>query len=458
MTSSIYTRNEIYNKYLTIEEIKKHPEITPAVKGDKKLILDILTKQKPRMININGVNNQNKLKFASKLNAFHNIFFEYYKKIRTSKDKIDDVNTLSQENKTFSENYKNSNKNNQEEFNDIKLEYEKRNYYLSPFKEKKNLFNGNILLSNKDQLKNYILYDLGTTSSDTKSLSFLYKINKNLGDKTSEKQLKSINTIELPSIGKDNTKKGKKNEIRKAQKDIKRIQETINSINNNTFSDLDNRDNLGSRGSSAKISTRVNSACFENVKFQNNVNNITNIQIKEKEKKIENNKGAINNIKKIRKKINHISRTGRKEKLNIDNVINNRINHNKHSKFYIKTIDNNDLLKSPLERLYDKISPKENLLNYQSDINNYLKKRKYDLSININPSSICNNFERTRNKVCKSVFLKQDMQLRKQIGGNILFAEKINNNDLKTKNKINNVEENIIKIFCDINNPRNKIH
>ena len=50
------------------------------------------------------------------------------------------------------------------------------------------------------------------------------------------------------------------------------------------------------------------------------------------------------------------------------------------------------------------------------------------------------------------------MQLRKQIGGNILFAEKINNNDLKTKNKINNVEENIIKIFCDINNPRNKIY
>ena len=80
MTSSIYSRNEIYNKYLTIEEIKKHPEITPAVKGDKKLILDILTKQKPRMININGVNNQNKLKFASKLNAFHNIFLNIIKK------------------------------------------------------------------------------------------------------------------------------------------------------------------------------------------------------------------------------------------------------------------------------------------------------------------------------------------------------------------------------------------
>ena len=109
-----------------------------------------------------------------------------------------------------------------------------------------------------------------------------------------------------------------------------------------------------------------------------------------------------------------------------------------------------------MEKLYDKISTKENLLNYQSDINNYLSNRKYDISIKINPSSICNNFEKTRKKVCKSEFLKKDLQLRKQISGNISLAEKINNKDLKNKNSINQIEDKIIKIYCDINNPRKK--
>jgi hypothetical protein len=113
-------------------------------------------------------------------------------------------------------------------------------------------------------------------------------------------------------------------------------------------------------------------------------------------------------------------------------------------------------LKSPLERLYYKISTKENLLNYQPEIKDYLENRKYDISIKINPSLICNNFEKTREKVCQSDTFKQDLHLRKQLDDYTTNIDKINNNDLKTKDKINNVEDKMIKLFCDINNPRKK--
>ncbi len=459
-----YTPKIIFNKYLTIDELKRHPEITPAIKGDKKIRLDILSNQNPRMINLNGIKNQNKIKFASRLNSFHRLFFDYCKSSLKSKDEI---KMLNRENKVFSKKYKNINinNNNKEQFNDIKLEYEKRNYYVSPLEGKKNLFNGNILLSNKEELKNYILYDLGTPISNSKSLSFLHKINKNLGDKTSEKELKRMDSIvEINANGKDKMVNDQKYEIKKTVKDIINIRRTINTIDDiNNFFEIDNKHYLetlkgkGSRDSSAKISTRVNSACFENVKCQQNLVNLKhylkNYQ-KDNNKNNEQNNNSMSIDKKILKKKG--SQFQRNDgKLNIDNIFNNDYNH--YSRNHLKTIDNTELSKSPLERLYDKISTKDNLLNYQSDINNYLKNKKYDLSIKINPTSLCNNFEKTRETISHSILLKNDMQLRKQISGNLLFAEKVNDDDMKAIKKVNVIEDKIIKLFCDINNPKKKV-
>ena len=207
-----YLPREIFNKYLTIEEIRKHPEITPAIKGDKKFRLDILSRQKLKTINIKGIQNQNRLKFISRLNSFHKLYFDSYKNNINSKDEI---NVLNQENRLFSQKYKNTKINkNMDKFNDIKAQYEKRNYYVSPMDGNKNIFNGNILLSSRDELKNYIVYDLGTPKSNSKSLSFLHKINAKLGDKTSEKELKIINKkLDLISLGMDKIQKDQKNEI-----------------------------------------------------------------------------------------------------------------------------------------------------------------------------------------------------------------------------------------------------
>ena len=103
--------------------------------------------------------------------------------------------------------------------------------------------------------------------------------------------------------------------------------------------------------------------------------------------------------------------------------------------------------------LYDKLSKKDDLINYQKEIKKYLSNKKYDISIKMNPSSVCNNFENCREKIYKSECLKNDIHLRKQLGRNELKNERINT-DNKIKNKINNIEDKVIKLFCDINNPR----
>ena len=75
-----------------MEEIKRHPEITPAIKGDKKFRLDILSNQKPKIISVKGIHNESKIKFATRLNAFHKIFFDYSK---TQKNSLNEIHSLS---------------------------------------------------------------------------------------------------------------------------------------------------------------------------------------------------------------------------------------------------------------------------------------------------------------------------------------------------------------------------
>ena len=455
-----FSSKEIFNKFLTIEQLKKHPEIIPAIKGDKKVRLNILTGINPKVINIKGIQNQNKIKFASRLNSFNKLYFDFYKKNINIKDEI---KMLIQENKEFSKKYNISYKNNiKEKFNDIKSEYEKRHYYISPIKENKNLFKGNILLQNQEELKNYILYDLGTPMSNSKSLSFLHKINGKLGDKTSERELKKINQkLDKISLGEDKIIKDHKCEIKKTKDNIAEIKETFNSINEmNYFFDSDTKNYLenlrtdNSRESSAKISTRVNSAinCLNNSKFshKNSLNNL----LGNKNKKIFKLKilNMINNINENKKKGSQI--IIRNNKHNNENSLNNETNNNNFN--YFKTIDSNDSNQSSFEKLYYKISTQENVLKFQPQLKKFLKKKKFDISLNINPISVCNNFESTREIINRSDFFKQNMQLRKQIKENNFNTDRINNKDMKIKDEINCIEDKMIKLFCDINNPRKK--
>ena len=451
-----YSLKDIFRSYLTIEELRRHPEITPAVQGDKKLTLDILSHKKPKIIKSKGIRNEKRIKFASNLNSFHKIFFDYYKDQRKSNDII---YALSQENRLFIKKYKQTNLNKKsykEKFNDIKLGYQKMDYYVPSLEGKKNLFNGNILLANNQELKDYISNDLGNHLSNSKSLSFLHKINLKLGDKTSEKKLEQINRhIDMALINKDKIEKDKLKEIKKDQIDIDNIRGTINSIDDiDYFFDSDNKQyleilkNQESVENSLKLTTRVNSAnnCFENVKVQNNLNTIENVELSHRQlKNKQNSTNDLNkryNIKQLGEKLNRINSVCERKVNNIYLENNNKMD------------DIHDVNKSPLEKLYDEISTKKNLMNYQPKIKEYLQSKNYDLSHKINISSVCNNLEKARLKINDSKNLIKDMQLRKQLRSVASNIDKIKNKDINMKIKMNNVEDKIIKLFCNINNPK----
>ena len=454
-----YSAKNIFSTYITVDELHKHPELYPSLKREKKLLLDVLSQKKPKIINIKGIHNESKSKFASRLNSFYKVFFNYYKQHQYSSE---NKNVLSQENKDFLKKYKKTNKSNEiinskNKFYDIQQQYEKKDYHVSSLDSSKNLFNGNILLSNKKELKNYILYDLGTPKSNEKSISFLHKINKKLGDKASEKALKEIyDKLDMETYNKDKIERDKENDILGNQNDIFTLQQTIDSIddiehffklgnkhylNHIKYND-NNSNNYNDRKSSAKISTRYNSANIknENEKSSNNVSKNFKKQISKK--------ASANPLQENKDKI-------KKNKLGLSiNNIDNKFN--KYLKEQIKTFGNNNTLNSPLENLYEKMYKKEDLLIYQPEIKDYLENKKYDVSVKLNPSIICNNFEKTREKICTSEFLKNNMQLRKQIGNVESKVEEINDNDIKVMNKMNNIEDKMIKLFCDINNPKPK--
>jgi len=448
-----YSLKDIFSTYLSNEELRRHPEITPAIKGDKKLTLDILSKKKPKVIKSKGIRNEKKMKFASNLNSFHKIFFDYYKDQRKSNDII---YALSQENKQFIKKYKKTNlnkKNYKEKFTDIKLGYEKMDYYVPSLEGKKNLFNGNILLSNNQELKDYISNDLGSHLSNSKSLSFLHKIKLKLGDKTSEKKLEHINKhIDFNLINKDKIEKDKLKEIKKDQIDINNIRGTINSIDDiDYFFDTDNKQyleilrNQESMDNSLKLTTRVNSAnnCFENVKVQNNINTIQTMELSDRQKST-NNINKKFNIKQLGAKLNRINSMSEGK---MNNIYLNLKNYNKIG-------DVQDVNKSPLEKLYDEISTKKNVMNYQPKIKEYLQSKNYDLSHKINITSVCNNLEKARLKINDSKNLIKDMQLRKQLRSVASNIDKIKNKDINMKIRMNNVEDKIIKLFCNMNNPK----
>jgi len=454
-----YSAKNIFNSYITVDELKKHPELYPSLKREKKLILDVLSQNKPKKINTKGIQSENKSKIANKLNSFYKVFFDYYKH---QKNTMEDTNILNQENKDFLKKYKKTNKlneinKNRNNFNEIKEQYEKNDYYITDLDSNKNLFNGNILLANKNELKNYILYDLGTPKSNDKAISFLYKINKKLGDKTSDKALNLIYArLNMEKYNKDKKEKDAENDIKNTKKDIMNIKQTINSMDNidNYFKTknknyspilhLDDKSNnkINSNKIYFRNPVRHNSANFlkENKKNENIISKSVNKQFMKRASVDFNQKNNFNLNKndKLRLSINDID--------------------NRFNKYIIqqsKTIENNKYNPS-LEKLYDKMSTKEDLLKYQPEIKNYLEHKKFDVSIRLNPTIVCNNFEKTREKICTSDFLKNNIQLRKQMGNIESKVEEINNNDIKAMNKMNKIEDKMIKLFCDINNPKPK--
>ena len=117
-------------------------------------------------------------------------------------------------------------------------------------------------------------------------MSFLHKINQSFGDKTSEKDIKSIYGIINRSPIKRQSIREKKEEIQKEKKDIQTLKEEIKTINEYNKKVFDYKSN-----SERKNIRNINSR-FENVKSQYDL-----YKKEENENKTRNKIGLISNTK-----------------------------------------------------------------------------------------------------------------------------------------------------------------
>ena len=515
---NILSSNKFIESYASLSEKKKYPEISLALKKDKKIRFGLLSNLKPKLIDVKGINSENKLKLVDRINSFRKIYFDNYHNQGFS---MKEIRTLKKENSFFSKNYKimkeKSGENKKQYFKEIKEEYEKKNYYVPAlFGNKKNIFNGNILLYNDNELQNFILYDIGTKKSNKKSLYFLEKIQNEIINRRNVKEGKPQfivykNPLLEHKSNFDKIVRDKKKEIKKSKSEIKKIRNTLNIMDEiDFFFNSDSKQYLDllkyedSRESSAKISTRVNSpiGLFENIKFFKNLNLYNN-----RNNILENinteNTNATNNANNITETINspvnnnnnnildlsdfrnngpiternnniHINVIKRKKKRetkknsnSVDN--NNNINLDSKKKIRIKTRmltrkNNKENFKTTLERLYERITKKgnnNNLLKFNNQINKYINshKSKFPFSFegikDLSPYNLSNKIENVRQKICNRNYIKDDVYLRKNNGGTMESINKLNKQDFNLKENITKIEDKMIKIFCDLNNPKN---
>ena len=110
----------------------------------------------------------------------------------------------------------------------------------------------------------------------------------------------------------------------------------------------------------------------------------------------------------------------------------------------------NDILnseKSTLEQLYEKIRIKEDFLESNDLIKNYLKNKKYNIEPKITPIDICNHYQKMRDRIFKNDYFKKYIKLKKRSGYDSSSYEKIKNEYNNSLNKLNNLAEDVNKVI-----------
>ena len=105
---NILSSNKFIESYASLSEKKKYPEISLALKKDKKIRFGLLSNLKPKLIDVKGINSENKLKLVDRTNSFRKIYFDNYHNQGFS---MKEIRTLKKENSFFSKNYKRSDNN-----------------------------------------------------------------------------------------------------------------------------------------------------------------------------------------------------------------------------------------------------------------------------------------------------------------------------------------------------------
>ena len=96
-------------------------------------------------------------------------------------------------------------------------------------------------------------------------------------------------------------------------------------------------------------------------------------------------------------------------------------------------------------------------LNHQ--INKYIHSHKNNFSSNgikdISQYNICNKVDKARQKICNENYIKDDISLRKINGSSMNTINNLSKKDSRLKENITNIESKMIKMYCDLDNPKN---
>ena len=110
----------------------------------------------------------------------------------------------------------------------------------------------------------------------------------------------------------------------------------------------------------------------------------------------------------------------------------------------------NDILnseKSTLEQLYEKIKIKEDFLESNDLIKNYLKNKRYNIEPKIAPIDICEHYQNMRDRIFRKDYFKKYIKLKKSSGYDSSSYENIKNEYNNSLNKLNNLAEDVNKVI-----------
>ena len=434
----------IFNR-LSLNEIKKYPEIVPAIKNERKLSFDILSSDKPQF-HAQDIKDAHNSKLSSNIDIFRNIFFDYTTKEKKS---FHNYHSIHKYNDVFEHQYSKIKKRTERiskqesQFDALKSQYENRKIKIPNVSIKHNLFKQNLLLLEGKEMENYLLYQEPTQISKDKSISYLDKICESLIDKrTASKQTSMIQLLPQKSKEISGFKYEKKNaalsprsECKKTKKEINQIKSTFSNINkiDNFFlskKKTDNKFKLASRESSAIYSTRVNSA--------SQFNNIT------KQPRII--------ISKLNNENANRNEFKRKSLKNVYSYISNVTNQSKSS-----SSKNILKLSKNIENLYEKIvSDSEDTKKYDKEMKEYLNEHNYKKSNDVSPKMIYQQINNSKNKISINELIANNIELKhKKRNNNVLNLKeramiKKNNSINSINNSINECEKDFCKIVFNV--------
>ena len=457
-------------KKATKEELKIHPEMSLILNNEKRIKLDLLNNIKSNSISTSHIRDSKQVELIESLNSFKSLFL-YYNKI----GKKNNLKIAEKHNNKFEKEYKLYKKrrnsdiiSENEMYNDIKERYKEKNIQIPKFSTNKNLFNPNLLIIQDNDLKKYIELNLLSNKKNQKSIHYLKKLKKELDLLRKENNGKKNNLMSLfshkkekkinPFFEKKKNNISEEKELMKSRKEISKLKSTFNNISNidhffqeknNSISNINN--NYKSRNGFEIYSNKLHRS--------NSISQYENDQVETTTEKLP----LIKNVKRrslINLKKRYINNEEEKSENKVTQFIKLFPSH-LYKRLIGNTSDTRKIalrFKSPLEKLYEKVSATDNQLKFNKKIKNYLKNRGLDISDDVSVKEICRQINNSKIKIVDKDLLIKDIELRSQnFDSRETSKEKLEK--LKFDNNIKEImnasQNKMLELFCHFHKDNN---